>query len=99
MAQTLVSAAARAGVRLAVDPLARQPGQTALHWTTGEIRYLPALLLALDPVPGIRVIAIDLDLNTFLWTVRGEAHVARSEERRVGKECVSTCRSRWSAYH
>src|SRR3546814_14916898 len=23
----------------------------------------------------------------------------RSEERRVGKECVSTCRSRWAAYH
>src|SRR3546814_16851439 len=23
----------------------------------------------------------------------------RSEERRVGKECVSTCRSRWSRYH
>src|SRR3546814_18473289 len=23
----------------------------------------------------------------------------RSEERRVGKECVSTCRSRWSLYH
>src|SRR3546814_8749888 len=27
-----------------------------------------------------------------LWT-------SRSEERRVGKECVSTCRSRWSPYH
>src|SRR3546814_8437158 len=25
--------------------------------------------------------------------------VIRSEERRVGKECVSTCRSRWSPYH
>src|SRR3546814_5137031 len=25
--------------------------------------------------------------------------VKRSEERRVGKECVSTCRSRWSPYH
>src|SRR3546814_7325530 len=42
---------------------------------------------------------------------RGKAHVAaaqqhlavrqfeRSEERRVGKECVSTCRSRWSPYN
>src|SRR3546814_8254244 len=30
------------------------------------------------------------------------AHIdlkSRSEERRVGKECVSTCRSRWSLYH
>src|SRR3546814_8628453 len=26
-------------------------------------------------------------------------HPTRSEERRVGKECVSTCRSRWSPYH
>src|SRR3546814_13014840 len=25
--------------------------------------------------------------------------IDRSEERRVGKECVSTCRSRWSPYH
>src|SRR3546814_13380181 len=25
--------------------------------------------------------------------------MGRSEERRVGKECVSTCRSRWSRYH
>src|SRR3546814_4817830 len=27
------------------------------------------------------------------------ADAYRSEERRVGKECVSTCRSRWSPYH
>src|SRR3546814_1419697 len=27
------------------------------------------------------------------------AEAVRSEERRVGKECVSTCRSRWSPYH
>src|SRR3546814_16444353 len=27
------------------------------------------------------------------------AAIGRSEERRVGKECVSTCRSRWSPYH
>src|SRR3546814_14406453 len=25
--------------------------------------------------------------------------IVRSDERRVGKECVSTCRSRWSPYH
>src|SRR3546814_7996062 len=31
----------------------------------------------------------------------GSSHLdlIRSEERRVGKECVSTCRSRWSPYH
>src|SRR3546814_15689898 len=32
-------------------------------------------------------------------TVIPEAPERRSEERRVGKECVSTCRSRWSPYH
>src|SRR3546814_4125254 len=31
-------------------------------------------------------------------TVRPYYVVKRSEERRVGKECVSTCRSRWSPY-
>src|SRR3546814_6186461 len=31
--------------------------------------------------------------------VVGSAFEPRSEERRVGKECVSTCRSRWSPYH
>src|SRR3546814_15625273 len=36
-----------------------------------------------------------------LAIVPGRASIAvwRSEERRVGKECVSTCRSRWSPYH
>src|SRR3546814_9474680 len=29
----------------------------------------------------------------------GVRKVERSEERRVGKECVSTCRSRWSPDH
>src|SRR3546814_9823424 len=39
----------------------------------------------------------DLDRQIELGPRR---HVAdRSEERRVGKECVSTCRSRWSPYH
>src|SRR3546814_15477762 len=30
---------------------------------------------------------------------REQQNSSRSEERRVGKECVSTCRSRWSPYH
>src|SRR3546814_12509873 len=31
--------------------------------------------------------------------IGGEADTFRSEERRVGKECVSPCRYRWSPYH
>src|SRR3546814_14682017 len=33
------------------------------------------------------------------WIKQAEGVVARSEERRVGKECVRTGRSRWSPYH
>src|SRR3546814_18926509 len=33
------------------------------------------------------------------YAIRGLSGTNRSEERRVGKECVSTCRSRWSTYH
>src|SRR3546814_15870570 len=41
------------------------------------------------------VIALRFDLNRNGRICRR----IRSEERRVGKECVSTCRSRWSPYH
>src|SRR3546814_3832626 len=40
--------------------------------------------------------------DTFKLVQRGtdaDPIYVRSEERRVGKECVSTCRSRWSPYH
>src|SRR3546814_15967232 len=33
------------------------------------------------------------------WRPDVALDAGRSEERRVGKECVSTCRSRWSPYH
>src|SRR3546814_13530895 len=33
------------------------------------------------------------------YASRDARPAGRSEERRVGKECVSTCRSRWSQYH
>src|SRR3546814_21023962 len=39
-----------------------------------------------------------LDLPRPIYLYAGRV-VVRSEERRVGKECVSTCRSRWSPSH
>src|SRR3546814_13618183 len=39
----------------------------------------------------------NFDHYDFLMALSNE--IGRSEERRVGKECVSTCRSRWSRYH
>src|SRR3546814_3891890 len=37
--------------------------------------------------------------DSFSRNPRAPTCSRRSEERRVGKECVSTCRSRWSPYH
>src|SRR3546814_18751210 len=41
----------------------------------------------------------DVYQSGYEWINHSMEPVHRSEERRVGKECVSTCRSRWSAYH
>src|SRR3546814_14332332 len=56
---------------------------------------------AVDANPGD--VKLDVDTKS---TVRGRlgspsatSTFDRSEERRVGKECVSTCRSRWYTYH
>src|SRR3546814_17025321 len=47
------------------------------------------------PVGGHHVTS---DIARGLSTPLAHAERMRSEERRVGKECVSTCRSRWSPY-
>src|SRR3546814_12593979 len=63
---------------------------------------------AVQKLPQVRacyVMTGDLDylLHVAVADLRAFAEfsmkVLRSEERRVGKECVSTCRSRWSPYH
>src|SRR3546814_15282390 len=69
----------------------------------------------ITPVWGVYVFMLLLGIsNGFTSTLLGalwpevyglanlggiRAITVRSEERRVGKECVSTCRSRWSPYH
>src|SRR3546814_5909904 len=45
-----------------------------------------------------RIVGLDDDKVIVRPEQRGRDD-ERSEERRVGKECVSTCRSRWSPYH
>src|SRR3546814_14819392 len=57
-----------------------------------------------QPLAGDRGYADDAAIVGGLGRFRGRSVVVmgtekRSEERRVGKECVSTCRSRWSTYH
>src|SRR3546814_15076039 len=69
----------------------RPPG----HHPARKVRVLTEML--------IRV----FDLDPRRWGIAAEhghrepgpTSPGRSEERRVGKECVSPCRSRWSPYH
>src|SRR3546814_6804516 len=51
-----------------------------------------------DQFAGLRERPVD---HRSVWAIERDplALEGRSEERRVGKECVSTCRSRWSPYH
>src|SRR3546814_8864384 len=56
-----------------------------------------ALLARRDPAQHFA--ARDVDLGDLVVPRLGGIEPFRSEERRVGKECVSTCRSRWSPYH
>src|SRR3546814_7257707 len=53
---------------------------------------LAPLLMGFDT--NVAILMSGIGTLIFFFFVRG-----RSEERRVGKECVSTCRSRWSPYH
>src|SRR3546814_15983129 len=67
----------------------------------------PAVRLALvlqyvDPDeaahPRCRIVEVEIDARVPAWRIVRLA-VARSVERRVGKECVSACRYRWSPCH
>src|SRR3546814_11619694 len=60
----------------------------------GLAYYSPELRFLLHIATWLVAVAVAL----FLPFV-GSAAMKRSEERRVGKECVSTCRSRWSPFH
>ena len=42
---------------------------------------------------------LTIDEKSFRKHLADVAGAERSEERRVGKECLAVCRSRWSPYH
>src|SRR3546814_9106614 len=67
--------------------LIEQPGSRQSNPAACSVSAMPSssACLLTSPDPG----------TTIAWT----CGATRSEERRVGKECVSTCRSRWSPYH
>src|SRR3546814_11181561 len=79
-------------------------GVLCLSWRIGIESPDEALLWGIHVLPRYRGTAVSrllmeaavawCEVNPLHWMT---VHV-RSEERRVGKECVSTCRSRWSPY-
>src|SRR3546814_18218721 len=81
--QEAVDADAAAGIRLLLPAAAEQHQAFGPHNALVVVHGLHLPVLAVAPGN--------------LGTVAGRD--GRSEERRVGKECVSTCRSRWSPYH
>ena len=66
------------------------------HYNNGKIECIDAMECMLTP----EEFAGYLRGNAFkyMWRYRNKGK-ARSEERRVGKECLRLCRSRWSPYH
>src|SRR3546814_13219370 len=70
-------------------------GGTATLTVSNGGNVTPAALLSLD-ARGIGGIGLTQSGNGAGGTARVQV---RSEERRVGKECVSTCRSGWSPYN
>src|SRR3546814_1394289 len=75
------------GVQTCALPISDEPQQYRTPMTSTATRSAPSILAA--------------DFSRLGEEIRNvvDAGADRSEERRVGIECVSTCRSRWSPYH
>src|SRR3546814_14021914 len=81
-----------------VEAVVEQRPQGAVGITV--VIFLDILLRQVDRARGDAAIGLEMAIMPRA-DVAGPAEpdaVARSEERRVGQECVSTCRSRWSPY-
>ena len=75
--------------------IARKPGMSRddlLKTNAQIVGGVTAEIVKYSPNSIIIVVSNPLDVMTHLAYLR-------SEERRVGKECTSWCRSRWSPYH
>ena len=90
--------------RDAIETSRRLPDDLARELAHGGFFriFLPAAYGGLDltPMDGIAPQNLQVQFSYFSGRIAWRPIlVSRSEERRVGKECVQPCRSRWSPYH
>src|SRR3546814_19706617 len=75
-----------------------RPG-ARLGKTTGWVHRAPLKAKGVKMLGGVEYLGVDDDgLRVRVDGSEQMLAVDRSEERRVGKECLRTCRSRWSPY-
>src|SRR3546814_18329282 len=81
-------------------------GRLTLHQVADHAAERPARTFGMFPRKGVVQIGADADLTVVDMNRKVEfrhedvlSKDGRSEERRVGKECVSTFSSRWAPYH
>ena len=70
--------------------------------SNGEIRIANDVVAMIASIAATEVEGVSTAAGNFTKELMGKAgikRVPRSEERRVGKECIAVCRSRWSPYH
>src|SRR3546814_10796461 len=84
----------RHSIKLMVEMMAPRPSDTICDPACGTAGFLVEAAEYLDTHHREAIYKDTKSAKQF-----NEATFHRSEERRVGKECVSTCRSRWSPYH
>src|SRR3546814_7430042 len=75
---------------------------SGLGWVTAEYAMLPASTNTRSDRESVRgrIGGRTHEISRLIGrSLRAVIDYERSEERRVGKECVSTCRSRWSPYN
>src|SRR3546814_18827200 len=85
------------GARANMAPRRRRA--LSLRWVGDDARYVTRPGRTSPPYPGHDMKDGQRLREDWFPVVWRQASASRSEERRVGKECVSTCRSRWSPYH
>src|SRR3546814_6624523 len=76
-----------------MNPTNTSEAPTARNRRKGRLQLLLIVLGVIGPM------ILATGMYKFQFWVPENRSYHRSEERRVGKECVSTCRSRWSPYH